>query len=103
MRSMAGYVRFIPNLQSKGRPMAIPFEIPKLLDGFISILEWLSGLPLDELNDDLDTTKFELFLQSRYGHLEADEFEKQLKADRKSFNKLVEKEGARCPWLGFLQ
>ena len=83
--------------------MPITFAIPKHLSGFAPIFEWLSGIPEEELNEELDLTEIESFLRSRYGDLECDDVEERLKSDRQAFDELVDAEGTRCPWLYFFQ
>jgi hypothetical protein len=83
--------------------MAILFAIPKELDDFLPILEWMSDVPEEELNEDLDTDPVIQFLQARYGSLDVKEFERRFKTDRKHFTKLLEAHGTSHSWLAYFE
>jgi hypothetical protein len=83
--------------------MVPPFVIPKALVGFAPILEWLSKVPEDKLNEDLDLTHLDAFLQSRYGELEVDELEKLVTKDQRAIENVVAAKGAEYPFLVMFQ
>ncbi|HEX3599510.1 MAG TPA: hypothetical protein VHU84_05170 [Lacipirellulaceae bacterium] len=83
--------------------MTIQFSIPKSLDAFVPTFEWLSNVAAEDLNEDLDTATIQQFLQSRYGNLDDDKFEKRWESDQKTFNTLLDTYGEKHSWLYYFE